>query len=233
VTAFQSKYGPWALVAGASEGLGAEFARQLAARGLHVVAVARRAALLEELAGELRSDHGVEVRTVSLDLASQDAAAALCERTRDLEVGLLVYNAALSPIGSFLEQDLGEKLRALDLNCRAPLILAHEFGRAMAARGRGGLLLMSSMSALQGSPFIATYAATKAFDLVLAEGLWAELGREGVDALAFCAGATPSTSRASRPLPWSRPTSSPRRWSAWERRRARSPGAATGSGACS
>jgi short-subunit dehydrogenase len=177
-------------VAGASEGLGAEFARQLAARGLHVVPVARREALLGELARELRAEHGVEVRPLALDLASPDAAETLCEKTRDLELGLLVYNAALSPIGSFLEQDLSEKLRALDVNCRTPLILAHEFGRAMLPRGRGGLLLMSSMAAFQGSPLIATYAATKAFALLLGEALWEEFRNHGIDVLAFCAGAT-------------------------------------------
>lgn len=187
---FRSRYGPWAVVAGASEGLGAQFAGQLAAKGLNIVAVARRQELLDRLAEEIAGAHGVEVRTVALDLAAPDAAATLREHTRDLEVGLVVYNAALSAIGSFLESDLADQLRMLDINCRMPLILAHEFGREMVARGRGGLLLVSSMSGMQGSPLIATYAATKAFDTVLGEGLWAELRGSGVDVLAFCAGAT-------------------------------------------
>jgi short-subunit dehydrogenase len=187
---FRSRYGPWAVVAGASEGLGAQFAAQLAAKGLNVVAVARRRELLDRLASEIGDTHGVEVRTIALDLSLPDAAATLRERTRDLEVGLVVYNAALSRIGSFLESDVADQLRMLDLNCRTPLILAHEFGREMVARGRGGLLLMSSMSGLQGSPLITTYAATKAFDTVLGEGLWAELRSSGVDVLAFLAGAT-------------------------------------------
>jgi short-subunit dehydrogenase len=202
---FRSKYGPWGVVAGASEGLGAEFARQLAAKGLHVVPVARRRALLDELAGELENQHGIEVRPVSLDLARPDAASALRDGTRDLDVGLVVYNAALSPIGPFLEQDLDEKLRVLDLNCRTPLILAHEFGRAMLARGRGGLLLVASLSGLQGSPLVATYAASKAFDLVLGEGLWEEFRRHGIDVLAFCAGATRTPNyEASRPRKYPR-----------------------------
>jgi short-subunit dehydrogenase len=187
---FRAKYGPWALVAGASEGLGAEFARQLAAKGLHVVPIARRQALLEELARELEFEHRVEVRPLSIDLSDPGAGAAIVERTRDLDVGLVVYNAALSPIGPFLEQQLDEKLRVLDVNCRTPLVLVHEFARTLAARGRGGLLLVSSMSALQGSPLVATYAASKAFGLILGEGLWEELRRNGVDVLAFCAGAT-------------------------------------------
>jgi short-subunit dehydrogenase len=186
----RARYGPWAVVAGASEGLGAAFARRLAAGGLSLVVVARRQGLLEELARELSSDYGVEVLPVALDLGLPDAAATLLERLRDLEVGLLIYNAALSPIGPFLDQALDEKLRALDLNCRTPLALVHALGRAMRSRGRGGILLMSSMSGLQGSPWISSYAATKAFDLVLAEGLWEELGAEGIDVLACCAGAT-------------------------------------------
>jgi len=199
-TDFRSRYGPWAVVAGASEGLGAEFARQLAAAGLHVVPVARRRALLDELAVELETRYGVEVRPVSLDLAGPDAASVLRERTHDLDVGLVVYNAALSPIGPFLEQDLDEKLRVLDVNCRTPLALAHEFGRVMLARGRGGLLLVGSLSGLQGSPLVATYAASKAFDLVLGEGLWEEFRRHGIDVLTFCVGATRTPNyEASRP----------------------------------
>jgi short-subunit dehydrogenase len=188
--AFRARYGPWALVAGASVGLGAEFATQLARRGLNLVLVARRTGPLEELARTLRADHPIEVRTVALDLGSKDASSVLREETSDVEVGLLIYNAALSAIGRFLEQDLETKLRILDVNCRAPLVLAHELGRPMAERRRGGILLMSSLAGFQGSPYISTYAATKAFNLVLGEGLWHELREQGVDVLAFCAGAT-------------------------------------------
>jgi uncharacterized protein len=188
--AFRSRYGPWALVAGASEGLGAEFARQLAQIGLHVVLVARRQILLEEMAASLERAHGIQTRPIAVDLAQPDAASVLREKTSDLDVGLVVYNAAVSPIGPFLEQDLQSKLRAIDVNCRTPLMMAHEFGRAMLPRKRGGFLIVCSMSAFQGSPLLATYAATKAFGLVLGETLWEEFGRHGIDALAFCAGPT-------------------------------------------
>lgn len=187
---FRSAYGPWAVVAGASEGLGAEFARQLAAAGLNVVAVARRPDLLDALAAELVATHAVEVRTLALDLADRDAASRVRERTADVDVGLVVYNAALSIIGPLVERDAADAERMLDVNCRTPLLLAHAYGRDLVARGRGGLLLMSSMAGLQGSPLIATYAATKAFGLVLGESLWGELRRHDVDVLAFCAGAT-------------------------------------------
>lgn len=187
---FRARYGPWALVAGGSVGLGAQFSTQLAARGLNLLLVARRTEPLESLAHVLRADHGVEVRTIALDLASPDLMTTLRAQAGDVEIGLLVYNAALSPIGRFLDVPLEEKLHVLDVNCRAPIVLVHELGRAMAQRRRGGIILVSSLSGFQGSALIATYAATKAFDLVLGEGLFDELRDDGVDVLAFCAGAT-------------------------------------------
>lgn len=187
---FARKYGPWALVAGASEGLGAEYGRQIAARGLNVLLVARRAAALESLAGEIRAAHRVEVRTVVLDLGSADLEARLRAVIEGLEIGLLVYNAAYSAIGDFVDAPLADALRTIDVNCRGPVVLAHVIGQQLAARGRGGIVIMSSMAAGQGSPLIATYAATKSFARVLAEGLWSELGPRGVDVLACCPGAT-------------------------------------------
>jgi uncharacterized protein len=188
--AFREKYGPFALVAGASAGLGAAFAEELAARGLHLVLLARRAAVLAPLSDRLRAAHGVTIKTAAIDLGSSDLLAEVQEVTRGLEIGLLVYNAATSLIGPFFEQPLEEKLRVNDVNCRGPLILSDLLGRAMVARGRGGILLMSSLAGTQGTPFVATYAATKAFNLVLAEGLWDELRWSGVDVLACRAGAT-------------------------------------------
>lgn len=196
---FRERYGPWAVVAGASEGLGAAFARYLAARGVHLLLVARRAEPLETLALELRASD-IQVRTVPLDLARPDAAAELIAHADGLEVGLLVCNAALSLIGPFLDQSLDGHLRELDVNCRTPLALAHGFGRRMVARGRGGIVLMSSLGASQGSPRVAHYAATKAWNLVLGEGLWYELRSSGVDVIACAAGATDTPAyRASAP----------------------------------
>lgn len=197
----RTAYGPWALIAGASSGIGGEFASQIAAAGLNVILVARRAEPLEELAASLRTAHGVEVRTASIDLAAPDLLERVRACAAGLEVGLLVYNAAFSLIGPFLAQTLEDKLRVIDVNCRGPVVLAHEFGAAMAARKRGGIILMSSMAGSQGAPIVATYGASKAFDRVLAEGLWEELGAEGVDVLACCAGATRTpTYEASKPV---------------------------------
>ena len=187
---FAGRYGPWALVAGASEGLGAEFGRQLAARGLNLVLLARRAPVLRDVAGEIAASHGVEVRDVAVDLADAGASEVVEAATADLEVGLLVYNAASSVIGAFLAQPLERHLVELELNCRRPLELSHHFGRRMQQRGHGGILLMSSLAGSQGSPFIAHYGATKAWNRVLAEGLWWELREAGIDVLACCAGAT-------------------------------------------
>jgi uncharacterized protein len=186
---FAESYGPWALVAGASQGLGAEFAEQLAACGLNLVLVARRAGLLKSLAQTLSAKYAVEVRDLALDLAEPEAAGRIVQATRDIEVGLLVYNAGYSAIGSFFQTALDDHLLELDTNCRTPLALVHALGQRMLARGRGGILLMSSLSAQQGSPYIANYAATKAYNWILAEGLWDELRRHGVDVLVCCAGA--------------------------------------------
>jgi uncharacterized protein len=200
VSAFGDRYGPWALVAGASSGLGEAFARALAARGLHLLLVARRQGALDQLAAELRAAHGVEVRTGALDLGRPDLAAAVGTLAGELEVGLLVYNAAHSVIGPFVDQPLEEHLRVLDVNCRGPLALSRLLGAAMASRGRGGIVLMTSIAGSQGNPLLASYAASKAYGLVLAEGLWAELAERGVDVVACRAGATDTPAyAASRP----------------------------------
>ena len=187
-TAFTSKYGPWAVIAGASEGLGAAFANALAARGVNLVLLARRAELLQELAEGLRKQ-GVQVRTVACDLARPDLAEVLEEATRELEVGLAVYNAAYAPIGTFMEQKTEALLRVVDVNVRGPIVFARTLTPKMIARRRGGVLLMSSMAGFQGAPNIATYAASKAFTTVLGESLWHELAPQGVDVVVSCAGA--------------------------------------------
>ena len=188
--AFLKRYGPWALVAGASEGIGEAFARELARRGLNLVLVARRSEPLEAAAREIAGAAKVEVRCLPLDLAREDAAAVLEKELADLDVGLVVYNAALAPAGTFLEIPLEEQLASIDVNVRGPLGMAHRFGQRMAARGSGGIVLLSSLTAFQGSPYVATYGATKSFLLTLAEGIWFELAPRGVDVLAVCAGAT-------------------------------------------
>jgi short-subunit dehydrogenase len=187
---FADRYGPWAVVAGASEGIGASFSRKLAARGLNVVLVARRIEPLQALASELRDAHSVEIRVHSLDLGDADAVRGIRDATEGLEVGLFIYNAAYSPIGAFLEIEVEDHLEAVDVNVLGVLRMSHYFGRRLAQRGGGGIILMSSMSGLQGTAMVANYAATKAYDAILAEGLWYELREHGVDVLGCVAGAT-------------------------------------------
>jgi uncharacterized protein len=203
VTAFADRYGRWGLVVGGSDGLGAAFADALAARGLDLVLVARRADVLDDQARRLRDRYGVQVRTVVLDAAGTDAAVRIADATADLDVGLVVGNAALAPTGPFLELPVGELDRMLALNCRLAARLAHHFGARMAERGRGGIVLLSSMAGAQGSAWIAHYAATKAYLRVLAEGLWAELAPLGVDVVACCPGRvrTPTLERSEPAAP--------------------------------
>jgi uncharacterized protein len=195
---FAIKYGPWAVIAGASDGLGAAFARHVAVRGLNVVLVARRAHLLGELARELRAAHQVQVSTLAVDLAEPSSLQTLLDGTAELEVGLLVYVASKSSIGPFLDQPLSEHLTGLALNCRGPMVLSHHYGKLMRRRRRGGIVLLSSFSALVGCPMVAHYAATKAYDRVLAESLWGELRGSGVDVLASVVGQTATPQTAAR-----------------------------------
>ncbi len=194
---FLSTYGPTALVAGASEGLGAAFADALARRGLDLVIVARRAEPLEHTARQLRERYGVRVHAAAMDLAQPETLAAMQLLARDFEIGLVVYNAALAPVGSFVEREPQQLMQVVDINVRGPVALARTFAPPMVSRGRGGLVLMSSLAGAQGTPRVATYAASKAFNTVLGEGLWHELRGHGVDVLASCAGAiaTPGYAR--------------------------------------
>lgn len=193
-TDFAARFGPWALVAGASEGLGRAYAEALASRGLKLLLVARRGDALEEVAASLRTAHGVEVATAVLDLGAPDLPEVLPQAMGDREIGLLVFDAARTHLEDFHEADLSNHLGIVDVNCRGPLTLCHALIPPMRQRGRGGILLMSSMSSMQGSALIASYAASKAFNNVLAESLWEENRSSGVAVMACMAGAisTPS-----------------------------------------
>lgn len=194
------RYGRWGIVAGASEGLGAAFARGLARRGMNVVLLARRADVLEALAEELRTEHGIEVRTAAVDLADPELATLLQRTTGTLEVGVAIYNAAHAPVGDFVERPIEDLMRVVDVNVRGPVSFARMFAPPMVVRRRGALVMVSSVAGFQGTPRLATYAASKAFATMLAEGLWGELRRHGVDVIAAVAGAirTPGYFRTSR-----------------------------------
>jgi short-subunit dehydrogenase len=193
--AFASRYGPWAVIAGGSEGVGESFARQLAAQGINLVLLARREGPLNTLADSLRETTGVQVRTAPVDLTT----AALMEQVRavadDIDVGLLIYNAG-STIGYNRFPDWSTEALdfMLNLNCYAPVHLAHHFSRSMCERGSGGIIFLSSLAALAGSAWMSIYPATKAFDQILAEGLWHDLKPQGVDVMCLTLGATKTPS---------------------------------------
>jgi len=190
---FATRYGPRALVAGGAVGMGAEYCRQIAATGLDLLILDRDEPALAATAAELRSAPGaVDVATAVVDLGqpADRLLDALRRAVGDREIGLVVANAAWSPVGPFLDVDLTALLAAIDINCRAPVVLAHELGARMVARGRGGIIIMSSLAAESGAAQVALYSATKAFDLVLAEGLWYELRDRGVDVVAIRPGST-------------------------------------------
>jgi short-subunit dehydrogenase len=200
-----SAYGPWALVTGAARGLGAEFAEQIAAAGLNLVALDRDAEALASRCEGLRRRHGVEVRAVVSDLCREDFLDDLLPRLGDLDIHLLVNNAGIAKVAPFLPQDRGFLLDQLHVNTRAVLLLTHAFANRMMARGRGGIIVVSSAAAWMGSALNANYAATKAYDLVFAESLWAELGPYGIDVLGFM-----PTSTDTRAL-WAETPDAPRR----------------------
>jgi short-subunit dehydrogenase len=188
--AFRDTYGPCALVAGAAVGLGAEYARQLAAAGLDLVLLDRDRAPLDACAAALRAAHPVAVTPVVCDLARPDLLDALAPVLGRHEIGLLVYNAAIGTVAPFLDMTPAHASAMIDVNCRGPMLLARALAPAMVSRGRGGIIVMSSMSGNFGSEQLALYAATKAFDLIFAEGLWAELRHHGVHVLAVQPGST-------------------------------------------
>jgi len=185
---FRAKYGPWAVVTGASEGIGREFAICLARNGIHLVLVARRRDQLDQLAAQVAQAYGVEARVLNLDLARSESIDALEAETAALDVGLLIAAAGFGTSGPLINSSPRAELEMVDVNCRAVLALAQTFGRRFAARGRGGLVLMSSLLAFQGVPLAANYAATKAYVQTLAEGLRHELRPFGVDVIAAAPG---------------------------------------------
>ncbi len=188
MSTLREKYGPWAVVTGASDGIGRAFAVRLAEAGVHLVLAARRQEVLEALAAELMQKHGVQTQVVPVDLASQAGVHALTEATRSLDVGLLVASAGFGTSGPFLDGELEAELGMIDVNCRALASLSHVFGNRFIQRKRGGLVLMSSLVAFQGVPRAANYAATKAYVQSFAEGLRHELAPHGVDVLASAPG---------------------------------------------
>ena len=179
----RSRYGQWAVVTGASAGIGAEFARALAADGVSCVLTARRRDLLDNLAAELKEQHSVEVRVVEADLATDQGVAAVVGAVADLEIAILVNNAGVGYAGRFSKQDGARLNQMIRLNCVAPVALTHAMLPTMVARGCGAVIVVGSVAGRQGVPLHTVYSATKGFDLLFGEGLWGEVQGKGVDVL--------------------------------------------------
>jgi short-subunit dehydrogenase len=189
---WRARYGPWAVVTGASDGIGREMALCLARAGLNLVLVARRRSALDEIADDLSAPFEIETLVVDADLTRSAAVDAVLAATDHLDVGLLVACAGFGASGRLIDSDIDQELAMLDVNCRAVLAMSHRFGRRFAAQGRGGIVLMSSLLAFQGTPLSANYAATKAYVQSLAEGLHGEMAPLGVDVVASAPGPTHS-----------------------------------------
>jgi hypothetical protein len=186
----RERYGDWALVTGASAGIGAAFARAFAREGLSCVLTARRGDRLRELAGELESGHGVKTRVVAVDLSAPGGAEELLRSVADLEIGVLVNNAGFGGAGRFDKLE-PERLRAMvELNCTTPVVLTRALLPAMLERRRGAVILTGSVAGSQPLPLHGLYSATKSFDNLLGEALWAEFRGTGVDCLSLLPGPT-------------------------------------------
>jgi len=171
---FATRYGPWAVVTGASEGTGRAFARQIAAQGVPSILIARRAAPLDALAAEIRDETGIECVTATIDLAAPDAT----------ELGLYISNAGGDPNGAyFLDLEVSAWTDLVQRNVMTVLTSTHHFAGPMKARGRGGILLVNSGACYGGLAMMGPYCGSKAFNLCLAEALWAELRPYDVDVL--------------------------------------------------
>lgn len=187
---FAEKYGPWAVITGASEGTGAAFAHKLASESINCILVARREGPLQELAAQVKAK-GVECITAAVDLAALDATQRIAAAVGNREVGLLIANAGADTNGSlFLDNEIGNWDQLVNLNVVTTMRNCHHFGQAMRARKRGGIIIVGSGACYGGLNGISVYSGVKAFELCFGEGLWAELRHHGVDVLNLILGRT-------------------------------------------
>ncbi|MFA7555735.1 MAG: SDR family NAD(P)-dependent oxidoreductase [Spongiibacteraceae bacterium] len=187
---YKQRYGEWALITGAAEGIGATYCDRLAAMGMSLILFDINADALQQTEKKLILNYPhINIRCCVVDLADTTALNQAIDAVAAIEIGLLIANAGIGAVGRWLEVPLETKLTQIAVNCTSTLILAHRLTPAMVERRRGGIIIMASGSAEMGSSFIVTYAATKAFDRVFAEGLWAELGPYGIDVTTVMPGA--------------------------------------------
>lgn len=183
-------YGDWALITGASSGIGEVFSRKLAAAGINVVLVARRKERLDKIAKELSDEHNIQTRVICADLSDEQETKGVVSAVDDLEIGLLVNNAGILNTGNFLDNNLEDEIRLINTNCKSYIILTHGLGNKMKERNKGALIFLASLTAVSAISRWANYAASKGFDLQFAEAIDAELKNTNIDVLALCPGLT-------------------------------------------
>ncbi len=191
---FKQQYGPWALITGASSGIGREISEQLAQQGMNIVAVARNQENLDSLKDSLETRFAIKVRTISADLSQPEASYAINKQTADLDIGLLIPNAGIENNGAFIDNPIEAEQKMLALNTVSPMLLSHLYGQRFKQRfaqnKRSGILLTSSLFGYQGVPFVSNYSATKAYILSLGEALNVELKPFGIDVTVLSPGLT-------------------------------------------
>ncbi|WP_419535080.1 SDR family NAD(P)-dependent oxidoreductase [Endozoicomonas sp.] len=187
---FAKQYGSWALITGASAGIGRTFAEVLAKKGLNLILVARRESLLDELAQQLEQHHEISTRVIVADMSDTSEVNRVIEQSADLEIGLVIPNAGIETHELFDQQSWQQVDSLLQINMAAPTRLAHHFAGQMRQRGRGGILFVSSIMAYMPSAYLAQYAASKAYIQLLAEGMHKELKSSGVDVTVLAPGLT-------------------------------------------
>lgn len=185
-----TKYGPWSLVTGASSGIGRAISEELASQGLNLILVARNEIKLTDLASDLKNKYGIETKVIPVDLIKVEEINKVIDQTSSYDIGLLINNAGKEDSGNFTDLAIDDLVDTLTLNTSAPLRLSHHFAQKMIERGKGGIVMMSSIVSFQGVPLIANYAASKAYDLVFGESLAAELEPHNVDVLVATPGFT-------------------------------------------
>lgn len=184
----KTKYGEWAVITGASSGIGLELAKQLASAGFNLVLIARHLDKLQEVENRLKANTTIEIKIVNVDVSETEGIDQIIQATKGLKVGLLIASAGFGTSGNFIDSSLHSEINMLRVNCEALLSSTHYFGQQFSIQNRGGIILMSSMVAFQGTPYSANYAATKAYVQTLAEGIAVEFKLKGVDVLAAAPG---------------------------------------------
>jgi uncharacterized protein len=185
--AFRERYGPWAVIAGASEGTGECYARELAGMGINLVLVSRRLPALEALGEALKAEYGIEYRAIAQDLTEDGAGLRIVEAAAGLDVGLYISNAGADGFASFFEDSTEGAHRLVRMNISTLIDATNGFGKELLARGKGGIIVMASGAGLGGQPNLALYSATKAFEINFAESLWAEYHDRGIDVIGIAA----------------------------------------------